>query len=144
MTGMSEPTVGQSYSMVLVDGLTRTQLVLYAGASGDFNPLHTDEVYAVQNAGQPSVFGHGMLTMGMTARLLTDYFGVDRLAAFGGRFTARVWPGDTLTATADVTEMETHPEDGLCALLQVTTRNQHGTAVFAGHARVRLPGSPRS
>jgi acyl dehydratase len=91
---------------VVVDNLTRTQIVQYAGASGDYNPLHTDEVFATQVAGYPSVFAHGMLTMGMTGRMLTDYVGDGRLTEFGGRFTSQVWPGDTLTATATVTAVE--------------------------------------
>ena len=58
---------------MLTEDLTRTQIVQYAGASGDFNPLHTDEVYATKVAGYPSVFGHGMLTMALAGRLLTDW-----------------------------------------------------------------------
>ena len=50
--------VGESRSMVVADNLTRTQIVMYAGASGDYNPLHTDEIYTTQVAGYPSVF-HG-------------------------------------------------------------------------------------
>ena len=71
--------VGDAHSAVVVDGLTRTQIVQYAGASGDFNPIHTDEVFATQVAGYPSVFDHGMLTMGMTGRMLTDLVGDGRL-----------------------------------------------------------------
>ena len=65
---------------MLVDDLTRTQIVQYAGASGDYNPLHSDEVFAREVAGYPGVFAHGMLTMGMTGRLLTDWVGDGRLA----------------------------------------------------------------
>ena len=68
---------------IVVEDLSRTQLVQYAGASGDFNPLHTDEVYATKVAGYPTVFAHGMLTMGLTARMLTDWVGDGRLAKFG-------------------------------------------------------------
>ena len=64
----SELSVGQTYEEVLVDDLKRTQLVMYSGASGDYNPLHTDEVYTREAAGYPGVFAHGMLTMGMTGR----------------------------------------------------------------------------
>lgn len=134
--------VGDTHQEVVVDGLTRTQIVQYAGASGDFNPLHTDEVFATQVAGYPSVFAHGMLTMAMTGRMLTSAIGGGHLARFGGRFTAPVWPGDTLTVTATVTAVTAVDEgtDRGAAVgeraveLEVVTRNQHGQAVFAGSA----------
>ena len=92
----SELNVGDIYQERVVDDLTRTQIVQYAGASGDYNPLHTDEVFATQIAGYPSVFAHGMLTMGMTGKMLTNYVGDGRLTKFGVRFTRQVFPGDTL------------------------------------------------
>ncbi len=129
--------VGTRHSAEVVNNLTRSQIVQYAGASGDFNPLHTDEVYATQVAGYPSVFAHGMLTMGMTGRMLTDYVGDGRLLHFGGRFTAQVWPGDTLTATATVTVIESR--DGIAvADFDVETRNQSDVTVFHGSATARL------
>jgi acyl dehydratase len=129
--------VGDDHHAVIVDNLTRTQIVQYAGSSGDYNPLHTDEVYATVVAGYPSVFAHGMLTMGMTGRMLTDYVGDGRLTYFGGRFTSQVWPGDTLTATATVTAIEVR--DGFTiANFDVMTRNQNDVAVFTGTASARL------
>jgi acyl dehydratase len=129
--------VGDVHEAVVVDNLTRTQIVQYAGASGDYNPLHTDEVFATQVAGYPSVFAHGMLTMGMTGRMLTDYVGDGRLVRFGGRFTAQVWPGDTLTATATVTSLE--ERDGMATVeLDIATKNQDGTDVFTGTASARV------
>jgi acyl dehydratase len=125
--------VGDTREAVLVDDLTRTQIVQYAGASGDYNPLHTDEVFATQVAGYPTVFAHGMLTMGMTGRLLTDWVGVERLTAYGVRFVAQVWPGDTLTATATVEAV-----DGGHADITLVTRNQRGENVLTGKATVRL------
>ena len=63
----SKLKVGDTHSERVVENLSRTQIVQYAGASGDYNPLHTDEVYTTQIAGYPSVFAHGMLTMGADA-----------------------------------------------------------------------------
>ena len=74
--------VGDTREQLLTDNLTRTQIVMYAGASGDYNPLHSDEIYTTQVAGYPSVFAHGMLTMGMTGRALTDWVGDGRLTKY--------------------------------------------------------------
>ncbi|CAA9214133.1 MAG: hypothetical protein AVDCRST_MAG20-299 [uncultured Acidimicrobiales bacterium] len=129
--------VGATFEATLVEDLKRTQIVQYAGASGDYNPLHTDEVFATQVAGYPSVFAHGMLTMGMTGRLLTDTVGDGRLTRFGGRFTSQVWPGDTLTATARVEAVR--EEDGQHLVdLSVETANQDGVTVFSGTATARV------
>jgi acyl dehydratase len=84
--------VGEERTQVVVDDLSRTQIVQYAGASGDYNPLHSDEPFARDVAGYPGVFAHGMLTMGLTGRALTDWVGDGRLLEFGVRFTAQVWP----------------------------------------------------
>jgi acyl dehydratase len=130
---MTALNVGDHRDLVLVDDLTRTQIVQYAGASGDYNPLHTDEVFATQIAGYPGVFAHGMLTMGMTGRLLTDWVGDGRLLRFGVRFVNQVWPGDTLTARAEVTALR--EQDGQPVVdLTVVTRNQDGTEVLTGTA----------
>jgi acyl dehydratase len=133
----SDLSVGLSHRAVVVDNLTRTQIVQYAGASGDYNPLHTDEVFVTQVAGYPSVFAHGMLTMGMTGKMLTDYVGDGRLTHFGGRFTSQVWPGDTLTATATITAIR---EDASVSVadFDVVTQNQEGVTVFSGSATARL------
>jgi acyl dehydratase len=133
----SELEVGATYEATLVEDLKRTQIVQYAGASGDYNPLHTDEVFTTQVAGYKSVFAHGMLTMGMTGRLLTDTVGDGRLTAFGGRFTSQVWPGDTLKAVATVDAIREEGGDHLADLSVVTT-NQDGVTVFSGTATARL------
>src|SRR3954454_15846393 len=97
--------VGDERSLVVFDNLTRTQIVMYAGASGDYNPVHTDEVFTTKVAGYPSVFAHGMLSMGMTGRILTDWVGDGRLTRYGVRFVKQVFPGDSLTATATVSAL---------------------------------------
>lgn len=133
----SELEVGQTFSDVVVDDLTRTQIVMYAGASGDYNPIHTDEVFATQVAGYPTVFAHGMLTMGMSGRLLTDLVGDERLTRYGVRFRAQVWPGDTLTATAEVAAVREEGGDHLVDL-DLTTTNQDGVVVLSGSATARI------
>jgi acyl dehydratase len=133
----AELAPGDTHRQVVVDGLSRTQIVQYAGASGDFNPLHTDEPFARDVAGYPGIFAHGMLTMGLTGRMLTDWVGDGRLLRFGVRFTAQVWPGDTLTATATVREVTA--QDGVpVVLLDVVTTNQDGAAVVIGTATARV------
>ena len=133
----SQLKVGDTHSEVVVENLSRTQIVMYAGASGDYNPLHSDEVYTTQAAGYPSVFAHGMLTMGLTGKMLTNYVGDGRLKKFGVRFTNQVWPGDTLTSTATVTAIR---EEGGEKLVDLTlaTKNQDGKDVVTGTATARL------
>jgi acyl dehydratase len=129
----SDLNVGDTYSECLVEDLKRTQIVQYAGASGDYNPLHTDEIFTTKVAGYPTVFAHGMLTMGMTGGMLTNYVGDGRLTKYGVRFTNQVWPGDTLTGTATVESVE-----GDIARFAVETKNQDGVTVLSGYAEARV------
>ena len=133
----SELSPGQTFTAVVVEDLKRTQIVQYAGASGDYNPLHTDEVFATKVAGYPSVFAHGMLTMGMTGRMVTDLVGDGRLTAFGGRFTSQVFPGDDLTTTATVAAV-TESDGAPVVELTVRTVNQDDREVFSGYATARV------
>jgi acyl dehydratase len=85
-----------------VKNLTRTDIVKYAGASGDFNPIHHDETFA-KGAGYPTVFAHGMLNAGFVSKGLTDYVGRQNLRKFSVSFRNQVWPGDTITCGGKVT-----------------------------------------
>jgi acyl dehydratase len=117
--------------------LTRTDLVMYAGASGDFNPLHHDEVKA-QDAGLPSVFGHGMFTMGLLGKALTDYVGVGNLEKYQVRFTKQTWPGETLTTKVSVAKK--YEEDGKQkVVLDCEVVNQDGESKVQGTAVAALP-----
>ena len=129
----SELKVGDTYTERLVEDLKRTQVVMYAGASGDYNPVHTDELFTTKVAGYPGVFAHGMLTMGMTGMMLTNYVGDGRLTEFGVHFTNQVFPGDTLDSTATVTAIN----EGLVDI-EVSTINQEGIEVAKGSAQARI------
>ena len=131
--------VGDTHSECVVENLSRTQIVKYAGVSGDYNPLHSDEVYTTKVAGYPSVFAHGMLTMGLTSKMLTNYVGDARLTKFGVRFTNQVWPGDTLQSTATVDAIR--EEGGQHYVdLKLSTVNQDGKEVVSGSATARIDG----
>jgi acyl dehydratase len=117
--------------------LTRTDLVTYAGASGDFNPMHHDEVKA-QESGLPSVFGHGMFTAGMLASALTDYVGVGNLKTYRVRFTKQTWPGEVLTTKVRIaSKYEEHGEH--LVDLECEVVNQDGEAKISGTAIAALP-----
>jgi len=114
--------------------LTRTDLVRYAGASGDFNPMHTDEVAAKQ-AGLPSVFGHGMFSMGFLGRAVTDWAGVGNLKVYSVRFTKQTWPGETLSTRIVVTGKE-ETDEGKVLVAELTLLNQDGEVKLSGTTRV--------
>lgn len=133
----SEISVGDSHTEVLVEDLSRTQIVQYAGASGDYNPVHSDEKFVTEVAGYPTVFAHGMLTMGMTGALITNFVGDGTLTNYGVRFVNQVWPGDTLTGTAEVAEIRTEG-DATLVDLTITTVNQDDKPVLTGTATARL------
>ncbi len=112
--------------------LTRTDLTMYAGASGDFNPMHHDEVKA-QAAGLPSVFGHGMFSAGLLAKALTDYVGIGNLASYKVRFTKQTWPDEVLS-TRVVVKAKRDDSDGQLVDLECSLVNEDGEVKVAGEA----------
>lgn len=104
-------TVGDEGPSVVVEDIDRQDFVRYAGASGDFNPIHYSEPYAQDN-GYESVFAQGMFTAGIASRFVTDWLGIGALRSFSTRFIAQAWPGDTLEVTGEVVRVE-RPEDKL-------------------------------
>ena len=133
MININDINVGDKFSETVVENLTRTQIVQYAGVSGDYNPIHTDEIFATQAAGYPSVFAHGMLTMGLTGKMLTNLVGDGNLKKFGVRFTNQVWPGDDLTSSAEIINIENKDEKALIEL-ELFTKNQNNVVVLSGSA----------
>ena len=113
---------------VISHPLTRTDLVMYAGASGDFNPMHHDEI-AAQQAGLPSVFGHGMFTAGLLATAITNYVGVGNLKSYRVRFTKQTWPGEVLTTSVTVREKR-----GNEVVLDCSVVNDQGETKIQGEA----------
>ena len=139
---MTIPTIKLNYDAIIPGDeapvvsheLGRTDLVRYAGASGDFNPMHTDEI-AAQAAGLPSVFGHGMFSMGLLGRALTDWAGVGNLKTYGVRFTKQTWPGEILHTKILVKRKDVTAE-GKVITAEVSLSNQDGDVKLAGTARL--------
>ncbi len=120
----------------IVHTLTRTDLVRYAGASGDYNPMHHDEVKATA-AGQPSVFGHGMFSMGMLGSAITDYVGVGNLTHYKVRFARQTWPDEQLTTRVVVTGKRRESSANLVDL-DVRLVNAQGEEKVVGEATAAL------
>jgi acyl dehydratase len=114
--------------------VTRTQIVRFAGVSGDFNPMHHDEPFALA-AGQPGVFAMGQLQAAMLASMVAEWLGAENLLGYGVRFRDRVWPGDRLVLTGEVVE-ETEGQRR-CELSAV--REGDATVVLTGWASARVP-----
>jgi acyl dehydratase len=106
--------------------------VKYAGASGDFNPMHHDDTIATQ-VGNPSVFGHGMLTAALQARVIKDWFGPTALRRFAVRFAKQVWPGETLTFSATVSGKRDENGEQLVDLT-LSAKNADGEEKLTGTA----------
>jgi 3-hydroxybutyryl-CoA dehydratase len=117
-----------------VGPITRTDIVRYAGASGDFNPIHHDEPFA-QSAGLPSVMAHGMLSAGLLASFVTRWFGPGSVRRYKVRFRERVWPGDMLQAEGRVSRVFDGGGERR-AELELTLRRQDGQPVVTGTAEV--------
>ena len=117
--------------------LTRTDLVRYAGASGDYNPMHHDEILATKS-GQPSVFGHGMFSMGLLGTALTDYVGSGTLTHYQVRFSRQTWPGEELRTKVVVKGKRV--EDGKHLLdLECSLSNGEGEVKVVGEATAAVP-----
>jgi acyl dehydratase len=117
--------------------LTRTDLVRYAGASGDYNPMHHDEVLATA-AGQPSVFGHGMFSMGLLGSALTDFVGAGNITHYKVRFSRQTWPGEELSTSIVVTGKREEDAKFLVDL-ECSLTNGDGEVKVVGEATASLP-----
>ena len=119
--------------------VTRTDFVKFAGAGGDFNPIHHDDE-AARAAGFPSVFAMGMLTASLASRLVTDWVGLAEVRRFDVRFRAMVWPGEVLTARGKFAG-EQVIDDEKCAQIEFDVVNGDGEVKLTGRAVARDDGA---
>lgn len=121
----------------LVEGpITRHTLGVYAGASGDYNPLHIDSDFARQT-GMPDVFAHGMLSAAYLARVLTHWVAQSAIRQLSVRFVAITQVGDEVRCHATVTEKLVQNGEP-CVVLELTARNHSDEVRLTGTAVVAL------
>ena len=128
--------VGEELPALTKTPVDRVQLARYAGASGDFNPVHVDETYA-KGLGMPSVYAPGMLIMGFLGQLVSDWARGAQLRRYSVKFSKIVWPGDTVVCKGRVTE-RWGDEGRYFAELDVWAENQKGELVLRGGAQIQL------
>ena len=95
---------GDTGPELVVEKVDRASFVRYAGASGDFNPIHWNEEFA-KSAGYPTVFAQGMWTAGVLATFLTNWVGESNVRRFRTRFVGQVWPGEKIVCSGEVTKV---------------------------------------
>ncbi|MFZ5471004.1 MAG: MaoC family dehydratase [Myxococcota bacterium] len=128
--------VGDELPAMAKTPIDRVQLARYAGASGDFNPVHVDETYA-RGVGMPSVYAPGMLIMGFLGQLLADWARGAQLRKYNVKFIKMVWPGDTVVCKGRVTDR--FGEGGRYFVdIDLWAENQKGELVLRGQAQIQL------
>jgi acyl dehydratase len=128
--------VGDAMPVLQLPPISRTTLALFAGASGDHNPIHIDIDFA-QKAGMKDVFAHGMLSMAYLARALTEWVPQRRILSYGVRFAAITQVGDRVQCSGKVVERLTHAGRP-CARIELTAAKHSGEVTLAGEALVAL------
>jgi acyl dehydratase len=126
--------VGAELPPLVTEPISRLTLALYAGASGDHNPMHVDIDFA-RRAGAPDVFAHGMLAMAYLGRMLTSTLPLSALRSFGVRFAAVTRVGDVLTCRAKVEE-RVEANGGPLLRLKLTATDQQGEVKLSGDALI--------
>ena len=130
-------TVGDELPTLVKGPIQQIQLTRYAGASGDFNPIHQDDEFA-RAAGMGGVFAHGMLSMGFVGQVVTDWAGPAAVRKLSVRFAGLVRLKDTITCRGRVLDKSSKNDTHLVDL-EVWAENQKGERVVTGKATVALP-----
>jgi acyl dehydratase len=117
--------------------VTSETLVRYAGAAGDFNPIHYDQDYAV-SVGYRGVFAHGMYQAALLSTYVADLLGADAVRRFGVKFRDQVWLGATLTCSGEVTEVN-RLVDGVRVAVRLSLTSDEGAVVVVGDAELKVP-----
>ena len=129
--------VGDTLPDLQLPPVDRTTLALFAGASGDHNPIHIDTDVA-RRAGMPDVFAQGMLGMAWAGRLLTRWAPQSRLRRFDARFQGITHLGNAMRCSGRV--VEKLEQDGeRCVRIELQSANQFGQTKIVGEALVALP-----
>ena len=129
--------VGDEVPVLTTAPISRTTLALYAGASGDHNPMHIDIDFA-KKAGVPDVFAHGMLSMAYLSRAVLGFVPQSQVRSYGVRFSAITQVGDAVVCKGKV--VEKFEADGEKRVkLALTAENQKGVVTLQGEAVVALP-----
>ncbi len=128
---------GDALPEIRVEKLTRSDFVRYAGASGDFNPIHHDQTFA-EASGNPTVFAMGMLNAGILSRVVSAFVGRPAVRKFGVRFATRAWPGDDVICSGTVTRK--FQENGEARIEgDVVAKTQKGETLISGKFVAALP-----
>lgn len=125
---------GDVLPVITFGPISRATLALYAGASGDHNPIHIDLDFAKQ-AGMQDVFAHGMLSMAQLGRVATDWAGIDRLRGLSSRFTAITPVGATVICQGRVTE-RFEQDNTPMVRIALTATIDDGTQTLRGEALI--------
>ncbi len=129
--------VGDELPPLVKPPVDRSQVARFAGATGDYGPLHVDEPFA-RNAGFPSVLVPGMLAMGFLGELVTDWLRGARVRRFGARFVKIVWPGDVVTVRGRVADRRFEAGGRYAVDIEVWGENQRGELVVRGAVTAQL------
>ena len=137
MNIFAESWIGRPLTDHSAEPITRERIIAYAGASGDYNPMHVDEVANVA-AGMGGVFAHGMLGTGFAGRMVTDFLGDIPLTSLTIRCTEIVRPGDELHVEGHVSSREVRTGTGILSF-RLQVKNQYGVVTHVGTATAEVP-----